>query len=296
MPRVCEAFYHRGMWKANVLVSLFIGVSVFAADPWQSVDAVLGQQGKAVSADVHRYAWPRRDLEVRIGKVRIEPALALGSWAAFSAGMVMGDLVVRPSEVEGVVRGLQKGGFEIAAIHNHLLGESPMIAYVHYAGHGDAAALARTLHDALAATATPMTAKAPATPTKEDDAVFAVVSDVLQRKGTMAGRVLQFGIPRAEPITDGGMTIPPSMGVATAVNFQRVGSDVATTGDFVLIADEVNPVIRELESHGIRVTAVHSHMLRESPRLFFVHFWGVGAPDAIGEGIRAALTHVNVAK
>ncbi|HLJ74628.1 MAG TPA: DUF1259 domain-containing protein [Thermoanaerobaculia bacterium] len=284
------------MLKANLFAALLITVSAFAADPWQSVDTILGQTGKAVAGDVHRYGWPRRDLDVRIGNVRVEPPLALGSWAAFNENMVMGDLVLRPAEVETVVRGLAAGGFDISAIHNHLLGESPMVAYVHYEGHGEPAALARTLHDALASTATPMTAATPATPTKEDDAAFAIVQNVLQRKGSMAGRVLQLGIPRAETITEGSMTIPPTMGVATAVNFQCVGRDVATTGDFVLIADEVNPVMRELEMHGIRVTALHSHMLRESPRLFFMHFWGVGAPNAIAEGIGAALSRVNVAK
>lgn len=296
MPAVCDGFYHRSMMKANGFLVLFIAVSAFAADPWPSVDATLGQSGKAVAGDVHRYGWPRRDLKVRIGSVVIEPALALGSWAAFTSDMVMGDLVLRPSEVEAAARSLQNDGFEISAIHNHLLGESPMVAYVHYAGHGDPVTLARSLHAALSTTATPMSAAPAATPAKEDDAAYAAVSEVLQRKGNMAGRVLQFGIPRAETITDGGMAIPPTMGVATAVNFQRVGTDVATTGDFVLIADEVNPVMRELESHGIRVTALHSHMLRESPRLFFMHFWGVGSPRGVAEGIRAALTHVNVAK
>ena len=284
------------MAKANALVLLLVAVSASAADPWPAVDKILGQSGKAVAGDVHRYGWPRRDLDVRVGSVHVAPALALGSWAAFSSDMVMGDLVLRPAEVETVVRKLQEGGFEISAIHNHLLGESPMIAYMHYAGKGDPGALAQTLHDALSKTATPMTAAPAATPTKEDDAVFAVVSEVLQRKGNMAGTVLQFGIPRAETITDGGMTIPPTMGVATAVNFQRVGNKVATTGDFVLIAEEVNPVMRELEAHSIRVTALHSHMLRESPRLFFMHFWGLGNPREVAEGIRAALTHVNVAK
>lgn len=284
------------MMKANLLSLLLVAVSAFAADPWQSVDAALGQSGKVMAGDVHRYGWPRRDLDVRVGNVRVQPALALGSWAAFTSDMVMGDLVLRPTEVESVVKRLQSGGFEISAIHNHLLGETPQIAYVHYAGHGEPAALARTLRDALTTTATPMIAGAAAKPDKDDDAAFAVISDVLQRKGNMAGRVLQFGIPRAEAITDAGMTVPPAMGVATAVNFQRVGRDVATTGDFVLIADEVNPVMRELEAHGIRVTAVHTHMLRDTPRLFFMHFWGVGAPRAMAEGIRAALSRVNVAK
>ncbi len=284
------------MFKANILAALFLACSAFAAEPWQSVDSVLGQQGKVQPGDVHRYGWPRSDLEVTVGGVRVAPTLALGSWAAFSADMVMGDLVLRPREVEGVVHALQRGGFEISAIHNHLMSESPMVAYLHYAGHGDPAALARTLHDALATTATPMKAPAPQTATKRDHDVFAIVSDVLQRQGTMNGLVLQFSVPRAETITEGAVTIPPAMGLATAVNFERNGDDVATSGDFVLVADEVNPVIRELDVHGIRVTAVHSHMLRESPRLFFLHFWGVGSPRSIAEAIKAALAKVNVVR
>src|SRR5437764_15414754 len=123
------------MVKANLALSFFLAVSAFAADSWQSVDATLQQQGKLVAGDVHRYGWPRTDLNVKVGSVRVEPALALGSWAAFSSDMVMGDLVLLPTEVERVVRSLQGSGFEISAIHNHLLGESPAIAYVHYAGH-----------------------------------------------------------------------------------------------------------------------------------------------------------------
>ena len=108
----------------------------------------------------------------------------------------------------------------------------------------------------------------------------------------MAGAVLQVGVPRAETIQDGGMELPGSMGMANAMNFQPVATRVATTGDFVLIADEVNPVIRELRAHGLRVTALHSHMLRENPRLFFMHFWGVDTPQRIGAGLRAALSRI----
>ena len=276
---------------------LLLAVTGFAADPWQSVDATLKKTGKTVAGNVHRYGFPRRDLKVTLSRVRIEPPLALGSWAGFSADMVMGDLVLLPKEVEPVLRTLQYGGIEITAIHNHLLDESPPIAYVHYEGHGDPAALAKTLQKALATTATPMTAAEPPKPDAKDEAAFAIVSGVLQRQGTNNGRVLQFGIPRAEAITEEGIVpIPPTMGVATAVNFQRAGDKIATSGDFVLLAAEVNPVIKDLEAHGIRVTAVHSHMLRESPRLFFLHFWGLGAPKEIADGIRAALARTNVTK
>jgi hypothetical protein len=284
------------MLKAILATALVSAVSAFAADPWQSVDATLKQAGKTVAGNVHRYGFPRRDLKVTVAHVRVESPLALGSWAAFSADMVMGDLVLLPKEVDPVVRTLQYGGVEITAIHNHLLDESPAIAYVHYEGHGDPAALAKALQKALATTATPMTPAEVVKPDEKDEAAFAIVSGVLQRQGTNNGRVLQFGIPRVEAITEDGMTIPPTMGVATAVNFQRAADKVATSGDFVLIATEINPVIKDLEAHGIRVTAVHSHMLRESPRLFFLHFWGLGAPKEIAEGIRAALARTNVSK
>ena len=89
------------------------------------------------------------------------------------------------------------------------------------------------------------------------------------------------------------MEIPPTMGMAISMNFQNVGNQVATTGDFVLLADEVNPVIRELTTHGIEVTALHSHMLNEKPRLFFLHFWGIGSPENVAEGLKAALSKVN---
>ena len=266
---------------------------------WDAVDKVFGQAGKDLPGDVHRYGWPRADLHVSVGGVPVQPGLALGAWAGFKKtgtgdeAVTMGDLVLLSSEVDAVVGELQAGGFEILAIHNHLNGETPRVLYVHFHGHGDAAALAKTLKAALAKTKTPApSGKPPAKPSDVQQKTLEKLQEVLGHKGTMAGTVLQVGVPRAEPIQDGGMEIPPSMGMANAMNFQTVGTRVATTGDFVLIADEVNPVIQSLRTHGIAVTALHSHMLRESPRLFFMHFWGVGAPEKIGEGLKAALSKI----
>jgi hypothetical protein len=107
--------------------------------------------------------------------------------------------------------------------------------------------------------------------------------------------VLSYGVPRSDTITMSGMTIAPAAGVGEAINFQAATSgDAATTGDFVLTAEEVSPVISELQAHHIVVTALHSHMLTEQPRLFFMHFWGVGSPETVGAGIKAALSHVAV--
>ena len=268
---------------------------------WQPVDRVFGQQGKDLPGDVHKFSWPRTDLKVSIAGVAIEPALALGSWAAFqkmegAQTEVMGDLALLGPEVAPVLRALEAGGFEILAVHNHLIGESPRVMYVHYQAKGEGAALAQTLKDALGRSATPRAAPAgsmPEKPAPAQEKTFQTLQDLLGRKGSPAGRVLQFSIPRAEPISEGGMDVPPSMGMAIAVNFQTVGTRVATTGDFVLVADEVKPVVLELHAHGIEVTALHSHMLRETPRLFFLHFWGVDTPEKIAAGVKAALSRVN---
>ena len=280
---------------------LLVTHTASAEAPWDAVDKALGQAGKTLAGDVHRYSWPRRDLEVTMGGVRVEPALALGSWAGFkvaAAGhaMSMGDLVLLASEVNPVIRALQAGGVDVLAVHNHLSGETPEVVYVHFGGHGQPEAIAKALRSALEATKTPLSAPAgaPAEPSAADKAALDKVQEVLGRKGSMAGRVLQVGVPRAAKIEEDGVEVPPSQGMANSMNFQAVGSRVATTGDFVLIADEVNPVIRELEAHGIQVTALHSHMLRESPRLFFMHFWGLDDPARIGAGLKAALGKVAV--
>ena len=289
-------------YLAAIAPLLFLASSFAAAVPadtgWEPVDKVFGGPGKDLPGDVRRYGWPRSDLHVTIGGVAVEPGLALGSWAGFKKtgtgdeAVTMGDLVVLESELEPVLGELEAKGFDILAIHNHLTGETPHVLYIHYHGHGEPAALAATLKAALAKTKTPLPAKAPGKPTPEQEKAFEKLQAALGRKGTMAGTILQLGVPRAEAIQDGGMEVPASMGMNNPINFQAVGQRIATTGDFVLVADEVNPVLRELHDHGIRVTALHSHMLKETPRLFFMHFWAVGTPEKIGEGIKAALSKV----
>src|SRR5712691_5683806 len=176
---------------------------------WDSVDKVFGAPGKDVPGDVRRYGWPRADLHVTIGGVPVEPGLALGAWAGFKKtgtgdeAVTMGDLVLLESEVDPVLGELQAGGFEILAIHNHLLGETPHVIYVHFHGHGDPAALAKTLKAALAKTKTPPAGRTPAKPTAEQEKTFETLQQALGHKGTMSGTVLQVGVARVEPIQDG---------------------------------------------------------------------------------------------
>jgi hypothetical protein len=210
--------------------------------------------------------------------------------------MVMGDLVLTEDEVEPVMMKLQEGGIQESALHNHLLEESPHVMYMHIASRGDAVQMAKAIHEALALTKTPAPDTSPAAPT---DLGFdqKQVEEVLGHTGKVNGGVLQIGVPRSEAITDSGMTVPPSMGVATALNFQPTGNGkAAITGDFVLLASEVNPVMKALRQNGIEVTALHSHMLMEEPRLFFMHFWANDDAVKLAKGLRTALDHINSAK
>lgn len=262
------------------------------------IDEALGRPGQK-SGDVYRVAFPRTDLHVTAGGIAIRPGLALGSWAAFSGSeehaSVMGDLVLLPEELNPVIVKLRAAGFEITAVHNHLLDETPRVLYAHYHGHGDAAQLAGSLRSALAESKTPLGAPAAAPPGAAEAPAFEkTIEDTLGAKGRWAGGVLSFGIPRAETITDGGMTLTTPQGVAESINFQEAGPDkVATTGDFVMTSEEVNPVISALEEHHIQITALHSHMLTEQPRLFFMHFWAVGSAESVAQGIKAALDRIH---
>jgi hypothetical protein len=262
---------------------------------WQQVDDVLGRK-PAVAADVHRYGFPRSDLTVTLDGVTIKPALALGGWVAFKPGpggvMAMGDLVLLEPEINPVMAKMIASGIEITAVHNHLLRASPATFYMHIAGHGDPVKLATAIRDALAESKTPLTVAASTAPPPAVDLDTAQLDQIIGVKGQANGGVYQFNVPRRDPITEEGMPLTPvgPMGVAIGINFQPTGDGkAAITGDFVLTNDEVNPVIMALKTHGIDVTALHSHMLDENPRLFFMHFWANDDAIKLAKGLRAAL-------
>ena len=271
---------------------------------WKKVDEALGRT-PAVSGEVHRYGFPRTDLHVTLDGVTIKPAFALGGWVAFKpmhgGAMVMGDLVLLETEINPVMTKMIENGLEITAIHNHLLRGSPATFYMHIGGHGDPVKLATAIRTALAASKTPLAAPAVPTPTSPPaiDLDTAQLDRIIGFKGHAIGGVYQFGVPRHDPVMENGVQIAPAgpMGVATGINFQPTGSGkAAITGDFVLAGDEVNPVIKELRANGIEVTAIHSHMLTEQPRLIFMHFWANDDALKLARGLRAALDKMDVAR
>jgi hypothetical protein len=274
-----------------------------AAD-WKAVEQALGKAGSMQPGNVYKVSFPRSDLKVSVGGVELKPALALGSWVAFKKSgemtVVMGDLVLPEDEVTPVLTKLQEGGVETTALHNHVLHESPRVMYMHIHAMADGVKIAKAIHDALAMSKTPLAAPAATTANQDIGIDTKQIDQVMGQTGTLNGVVYQYSIARAEDILDSsmnGFVIPPAMGVAQTINFQSTGGGkAAITGDFVLIASEVNPVIKALRDNGIEVTALHSHMLTENPRLFFMHFWANDDPLKLARGLREALTKVNVAK
>ena len=298
---------------------------------WQSMEKTMGRPG-VEQGDMLKITFPRTDLNVTVNGIPLEPGLALTTWFAFKpmpkGTIVMGDMVLLDEEVPKVLSELVKGGFEVSAIHNHLLNESPSMKHIHISGHGSRVNLAQSLKVLLSFTGTPFRpagfeGQAPPSPFAPPSANatppglldWSKVQAILG-PGKVNGRVLQYGFPRAEAITEKGMEIPPFMGTETSINLQKVGGlvigekgplglpvgsktskdVVAATGDFVLISDEVKPVVDTLTQNHITVTAIHNHMLNESPRLFFLHFWALGAPTEVAKGLKEALGKVDLAE
>jgi hypothetical protein len=280
-------------------VLMAIGATANAQEiDWKKVDDALGRSA-VVAGDVHRYGFPRSDLRVTLDGVAIKPALALGGWVAFKpahgGAMIMGDLVLLESEINPVMAKLIESGLEITAVHNHLLRANPATFYMHVGGHGDPTKMAGIIREALSASRTPLSAPAASAPAPAVDLDTAQLDQIIGAKGQSNSGVYQFGVPRRDPVIENEMPIAPAgpMGLATAINFQPTGDGkAAITGDFVLAGKEVNPVIRALRSNGIEVTALHSHMLDEQPRLFFMHFWANDDALKLAKGLRAALDNM----
>jgi uncharacterized protein DUF1259 len=276
------------------------------ATDWKPVEQALGKAGSMQPGDVYKVSLPRSDLKVTVAGVELKPALALGSWVAFKKTgdmtLVMGDLVLTEEEVAPVLTKLQDGGVEISALHNHVLHESPRVMYMHIHAMGDGAKIAKAIYDALSLSKTPFAASPAPAQTQDIGIDTKQIDQVMGQTGKLNGVVFQYSIARVDDVTDTAMhskaeIIPPAMGLAQAINFQPTGGGkAAITGDFVLIASEVNSVIKALRDNSIEVTALHSHMLTDSPHLFFMHFWANDDAQKLARGLRAALDKVNVKK
>lgn len=283
-----------------MIVAILLAAAAGGAPDWKPVQQVFGFDGSALPGGVIRFNMPRADLHVTLGGVEVKPGLALGAWAAFApmgknGAMIMGDLVLTDEEVVPVTNALLDGGVEVTALHNHLLGETPKILYLHMGGHGDPVRLAQAVVKAVELTKTPMP---PAAGSKsEADLGFDrdAVEKAMGAKGNVSGGVLHFNVPRSEKVSEEGMPTPPSMGMGTSINFQPTGNGkAAIAGDFAMTGKEVGPVLEVLRQNGIAAVALHSHALNDVPRLFYMHFWANDDAVKLAQALGTALAKTNV--
>jgi len=279
----------------------FLSAAMFTINSFAQIDStalnnVFGKKG-TVTNNVYKISYPRSDLKVKVGNFLVAPGLALGTWVGIinmgDHAMMMGDLVLLDAEVPKVINKLVEENLEVTAIHNHLINEIPAVKYVHYHGEGNATELAQKIKAVLQVTATPLSFSSAPAQTQNID--WSKVTAILGA-GKQNGKLLQYAFPRNEKLTESGMEMPPSMGMATSVNFQMDGNKAAVTGDFVLLADEVNPVVKALTENGITPTAIHTHMLHDEPHLFMMHFWAVDNREKLAQGLKAALDKTNSKK
>ena len=299
------------IWAAVVI--LLVSVSTIspaqasgdkkAAGEWKAVEDVFGFPGANLPGGVIRFNMPRKDLHITLAGTEVKPGLALGGWAAFhhvggGDAMVMGDLVLTEEEVTPVMKALQAGGVEITGLHNHLIGESPKLMYLHVGGHGDPVKIAQTIKQAVGLTKTPLPQGGGEKETAADLGFDeAAVEKIMGRPGNVSGGVLHFSAPRAEKLKEEGMETPPSMGAGTVINFQPTGNGrAAIAGDFALTGKEVGPVMKVLEDNGVQAVALHSHALDDVPRLFYMHFWANDDALKLAKILRSALDQTNSAK
>ena len=276
--------------------------SGIAADTQPPLDAkAIGEAGGTTATTapdgVVRIAWARIDVVVSVDGAPLPPAAGLGSWAAFAAmadgAMVMGDTVLFEDEVDAAMDAAFAHGLEVTAIHNHFFHDTPKVTFMHLGGEGRAEQLAagvKAVWDAARAVrkdhAKPATGFGGKTP----------VSGKIDAKalGAILGHELadNNGAPKVTIERSGkmhGTTVGGSMGLTTWAAF--VGGDelASMDGDFIMTADEVQPVLRALRKAGVHVVALHSHMVGEQPSFYFTHFWGRGAAAELARGLRSGL-------
>lgn len=271
-----------------------------ARDPrWATIGRVFGQDGK-VEDGYFRVDLPRTDLSVRLASQVLETPFDLTSYVGFvpvgSADVLaMGEIVLREDEVPAVMNELHREGISTPALHNHLLGESPRIMFIHVMARGSAESIATKLHAAFAKSATPL--KAPSdSPSRAD---WSAVDAILGKHTEAAGRTAEYEFPRHEALTVDGVAVKSSGALETGseVVFQQLdGGQVACTGELFLAPGEIDGVARVLGEHGLHVTAIHNHMIVQTPQMYWLHWYGTGEAGAVARGVAAALEQTKGAR
>jgi hypothetical protein len=244
----------------------------------------------------YKITVPQNDLSVVVDGFKIIPPMGLGSWAAFTSCadsvMVMGDIIVTENELQPVQAEVIRQGMHITAIHNHFVRNRPQVMYMHIGGKGTIETLSTGVK-AIFDKVKELRGKDPKA-TGADSVVntldIALLDSVIGHTGEMNKGVYKNPIGRpGVSLKEHGIPVSTFMGFNTWASWQGTPAKAAVAGDFTMLENEVEPVIKALVENGIEVVAVHNHMVHEEPRIFFLHYWGVGPADKLAKGLRMAL-------
>ena len=271
-----------------------------ADDPrWTAIRRVFGQDGESHDG-YFRVNLPRTDLAVRVGSDALESPFEFTSYIGFvpvgkSDVLAMGEYVLRDDEVANVTSELRREGISTPAVHNHLIGESPRIVYVHVMARGPAESVATKLKAAFEKSATPLK-RASESASAVD---WAAVDAILGKHSEASNHVAEYEFPRREHLTIDGIPVKSSgmLETASEVVFQQLANGrAACGGELFVLPSEIDAVARALDERGLHVTAIHNHMVAQSPQMYWMHWYGTGDAAALARGVAAALEHTNGAR
>lgn len=265
-----------------------------------AIEELTGAKGTLDTKEgVFKVTLPRADIKATAGGVRMTPPMGLGAWAAFTrAGkhtMVMGDIVLLEDQVNPVMSAALDAGLEVTALHNHFFWDTPKIMFMHVGGMGDEKQLAGAIGKVFARLKETAGGKGEVLHADIDPAKTtlapAKIEAILGYKGDLKDGVYKVVIGRTAKMGGmaGGHTIGKQMGINTWAAFAGADDKAVADGDIAMVESEVQPVLKALRAGGIDVVAIHNHMTGETPRMFFLHFWGVGSTEALARTIRSAL-------
>jgi len=266
----------------------------------QKIEQVTGMKGVEKNGE-YKITIPQNDLNIIVDGFKIIPPMGLGSWAAFTpcadSAMVMGDIIVTETDLAPVQQEVIRQGLTITAIHNHFVRNRPSVMYMHIDGSGDISRLSASVK-AIFDKVKQVRGKDPKE-SKADSVVnklnTATLDSILGYKGELAKGVYKYTIGRPDvSLKEHGIPVGTFMGFNTWAAWQGLPEKAAVAGDFTMLEHEVAPVIKTLIENGIEVVAVHNHMVHETPRIFFLHYWGVGNAEKLAKGLRAALNQQEV--
>lgn len=262
-----------------------------------TIERIMGIKGKSNNGE-YKITIPQNDLDVKVDGFKIIPAMGLGTWVAFTPAkdgvMIMGDIVVTETDLKPVQQEIIRQGLTSTAIHNHFIRNHPNIMYMHMGGSGSTEVMAKKAK-AVLDKVKELRGGDPSKGTASNEAVQNTLDtkrldEILGYKAEMSKGVYKYTIGRPDvKLTEHGVPVSTFLGFNTWAAWQGTPDKAAVAGDFTMLEDEVEPVLKALIGNGIEVVALHNHMVHEQPRIFFLHYWGTGNAEQLAKGLRTAL-------